>query len=87
MHYSIDVIIQTLQRIETKLNKLNANGESAKPKYLRRNEAAKYLRVSLSTIDRLVKSEQLTKLKVNTKSVFELEALDNYLTSKCKNNG
>ncbi|MFV0332276.1 MAG: helix-turn-helix domain-containing protein [Dysgonomonas sp.] len=67
--------LRTLIRSEVELAVANvmADNKAQKktaPKYLTRNEAANELRVSLSSLHRLVATGQLPCIKIGRKSVF-----------------
>lgn len=67
--------LRTLIRLEVELAIANAMADSkaqkkTAPKYLTRNEAADELRVSLSSLHRLVATGQLPCIKIGRKSVF-----------------
>ena len=67
--------LRTLIRSEVELAVANAMADNkaqkkTAPKYLTRNEAANELRVSLSSLHRLVATGQLPCIKIGRKSVF-----------------
>lgn len=67
--------LRTLIRSEVELAVANAMVDNkaqkkTAPKYLTRNEAANELRVSLSTLHRLVATGQFSCVKIGRKSVF-----------------
>lgn len=61
------------EEVETAMATVKVKYEAQKntaPKYLTRNEAADELRISLSTLHRLVATGQLCCIKIGRKSVF-----------------
>lgn len=79
-------IYTMLKDISNQLEQIQLFLDNKGKKYITRKEASVYLRVSLSTIDRLVMSGQLTKIKVNSKTVFEIASLDNFLKRNINSN-
>lgn len=52
---------------------------SSEPDLLTRQEVSKRLNVSLSTVDRLIKDQKLTKVKVGSKSLIPLSQIEEYI--------
>ncbi len=45
------------------------------PKYLSRNEASKYLRVSIKTIDRLIRNNRINAFKLGKRVLIHYDSL------------
>lgn len=74
-------IEERLDRIESKLDKIEGNGISTSEPATKA-DAAKYLGVSLSTINALLKSKQLTPVRIGTSVRFTYEDLDAFIEKK-----
>lgn len=74
-------IEERLEKIESKLDKIEGGGiNTSEP--ATKNDAARYLGVSLSTINALLKSKQLTPVRIGTSVRFTYEDLDAFIEKK-----
>lgn len=71
----------TMAQMQKKLDKIEGGGISTSEPATK-NDAARYLGVSLSTINALLKSKQLTPVRIGTSVRFTYEDLDAFIEKK-----
>ena len=73
------ILFEMMLELKTDLDELKRMRMVAEDKWLTRKEAAKYLKVHVDTITRLVNSGQLKKSNVGRNLKFKQSDLDQYL--------
>lgn len=64
------------------IDELVAAVERSRERYLDYDEASAYMRISRSSLERLVYLEEITHIKVGSRVVFDRADLDSYLESR-----